>query len=254
MEIKTTALAHILPRTGGAGENKRRVLQSATDSVMLYAAPAWSSCLQYKTYVGQILSQQRKSLLRVCRGYRTISSEAAAVLSRVIPIDLMALERTRTFGRNAEDKETERENTMLAWQNRWANTEKAEWTRNLIPLIRPWYERKHGEITYEMTQAFTGHGCFQTYLYRIGKVSTPTCVYCNEEAEDSPEHTLFHCCRWAAIRTETEIRVSATLQIDNMVNLMLQNKENWDAIEELIQKVMKEKQDLENLRRNRRNN
>ncbi|KAL1446556.1 hypothetical protein WDU94_003615, partial [Cyamophila willieti] len=41
-----TALAHILPRTGGAGENKRRVLQSATDSVMLYAAPAWSSCLQ----------------------------------------------------------------------------------------------------------------------------------------------------------------------------------------------------------------
>ncbi|KAL1448625.1 hypothetical protein WDU94_003699 [Cyamophila willieti] len=247
----SNALAHILPRTGGAGENKRRVLQSATDSVMLYAAPVWSSCLRYKTYAAELLKQQRKSLLRVCRGYVTVSTEAVAVLSRVIPIDLMAIERSKTFGRNKEERETERENTMTAWQNRWdETTSKAQWTKKLIPVIKPWYERKHGEITYEMTQAFTGHGCFQTYLLRIGKAKNASCVYCNEENEDSPEHTLFQCNRWNNLRTEAENRVSATLNVNNMLNIMLQNQDNWNTLEKFIQKVMQEKQKLENPRRN----
>lgn len=244
-----TALAHILPRTGGAGENKRRVLQSATDSVMLYAAPVWSSSLRYITYRTRLLSQQRKSLLRVCRGYITISTEAAAVLSRVIPIDLMATERSLTFGKNTEEKEAERENTMLEWQNRWTNTEKAQWTKKLIPMIKPWYDRRHGQITYTMTQTLSGHGCFQTYLFRIGKVNSPSCVCCEEETEDSPEHTLFNCRRWDILRAEAAKQVSADLRVDNMVNIMLQNQDSWQAISDYIQKVMDEKQKLENLRR-----
>lgn len=239
------ALSHILPRVGGAGENKRRVLQCATDSIILYAAPAWATCLQVAKYRQSVLSQQRKSLLRVCRGYRTLSTEAAAVLSRVIPIDLMAEERKATFGKTSEERIDEREITMRKWQSRWDSSKNGEWTRILIPNIRPWYDRKHGEITYELTQALSGHGSFRTYVHRIGKTQTAACFYCMQDIDDSPEHTLFLCARWAQLRSEAENRVSTDLRVDNLINLMLSDQQCWNSISEFITKVMREKQKIE---------
>ncbi|KAI5696448.1 hypothetical protein M8J76_011941 [Diaphorina citri] len=41
-EKLTTSLMRITPRLGGAGENKRRVLQRCTESILLYGAPIWA--------------------------------------------------------------------------------------------------------------------------------------------------------------------------------------------------------------------
>lgn len=49
---------------------------------------------------------------------------------------------------------------MIAWREAWNASTKGEWTRTPFPDIRVWLNRKHGELSYHMTQALTGHGCF----------------------------------------------------------------------------------------------
>lgn len=65
-------------------------------------------------------------------------------------------------------KNEERERTMEAWQERWQETPKAQWTRSLITDIRKWTNRVHGNVTYHMVQMLSGHGSFEHYLNRIG--------------------------------------------------------------------------------------
>lgn len=57
------------------------------------------------------------------------------------------------------------------WQEKWEtdSLNKGNWTHKLIPNVKEWYNRSLGELTYELTQELTGHGCFQAYLQRIGK-------------------------------------------------------------------------------------
>uniref|UniRef100_A0A1B6H3Z2 Uncharacterized protein n=1 Tax=Cuerna arida TaxID=1464854 RepID=A0A1B6H3Z2_9HEMI len=54
------------------------------------------------------------------------------------------------------------------WQEEWAqDTGKAEWTKRLIPDLRLWVNRKHGECSYHLTQVLSGHGCFGAYKRRF---------------------------------------------------------------------------------------
>lgn len=120
----------------------------------------------------------------------------------------------------------------------WDNTRKGRWTRRLIPDIRRWTERGHGEVGYHLTQALTGHGCFVEYLYDIGKKESRECVYCGEN--DDAEHTVFYCNRWDDVRVH---EVGGThLSPDNMIELMLQSEVNWRLIEESINHIMKTKE------------
>lgn len=91
-EKTVAALSRIVPNLGGPGENKRRLLQYAADSIILHAAPTWFESLKIKKNKSKLLSIQRKFVLRVGCLYRTVSTEAAAVVSRVIPIDLLLTE------------------------------------------------------------------------------------------------------------------------------------------------------------------
>ncbi|KAG5865220.1 hypothetical protein JTB14_002848 [Gonioctena quinquepunctata] len=50
------------------------------------------------------------------------------------------------------------------------------WTRRLIPYIRPWVDRKWGEVNFYLTQILEGHDSFQSYLHRF-KLSN-TDEYC----------------------------------------------------------------------------
>lgn len=47
-----------------------------------------------------------------------------------------------------------------------------------------------------MTQIITGHGCFGTFLHRIGKVPTPECGFCDSGVNDDAQHTLQACHAW----------------------------------------------------------
>lgn len=52
------ALTAIMPRIGVAGEAKRRVLQSAPESKVLYAALIWADCMNVKKRRTQIFRAQ----------------------------------------------------------------------------------------------------------------------------------------------------------------------------------------------------
>lgn len=237
----TNALTRIMPRTGGPGEAKRRVLHSAAESVMLYGAPVWVECLKIKKRRKFLIKAQRKGILRVSCGYRTISNEAAAVIASVIPADLLAEERAATYMKPSEIKKRERENTINKWQTRWESATKGAWTRKLIPDIKVWMDRKHGELNYYLTQAITGHGCFRQYLHRfkLANAECATCWFC--DAEDTAEHTLFACRRWERERSLLEEDLQTTINTENLVQTMIHSEENWDKINSFITQIMKDK-------------
>ncbi|CAI6377148.1 unnamed protein product [Macrosiphum euphorbiae] len=55
-----------------------------------------------------------------------------------------------------------------------------------------------------MAQALTGHGCFESYLWRRKKAANPGCV--NSPAVfDDAEHTLFVCPFWDAERADVAV-------------------------------------------------
>lgn len=242
-EKTVTALSRLVPNLGGPGENKRRMLQNAADSVLLYAAPVWAECLKVKKNSSKLLKTQRKFCLRVSCSYRTVSTEAAAVIARAIPIDLLLEERSRTYGKSKEEIDREREYTIEKWQERWSRSEKGKWTRELIKDIKPWIERKHGEVDYFLTQGLSGHGSFQKYVHKIGKSPTSACLYCEED--DTPEHTLFLCTKWALLREQTKYLVGEELRKDNIINIMLQNENNWNSVGNMIREIMKKKEEYE---------
>lgn len=78
----------------------------------------------------------------------------------------------------------------------------------ILPAFEKWMERPHGELSFHTTQFLTGHGCFATFLFRIGKLDTTTCQQCGER-DDTMEHTLGECSTWR-IERESLVRTLGT--------------------------------------------
>ena len=234
------ALARIMPRVGGAGEPVRKTLAAVAESIMLYAAPVWAEALEKKKYRQVAERVQRKMAIRICRGYRTISTAALQVLARQMPIDLAAKERKRAY--IGEKNKTEvREETLQIWQERWEKeAATVQWTRRLIRDIKAWYGRTHGETDYQLTQFLSGHGCFKAYTCAIGKELSSDCEYCGEL--DTAEHTVFNCVRWTADRDGVNRKIGRRIGPENVVELMLETPENWQAIQAYITKTMEAKE------------
>ncbi|XP_051171920.1 uncharacterized protein LOC127288486 [Leptopilina boulardi] len=108
-------------------------------------------------------------------------------------------------------------------------------------------ETSHGEVSYYLTQALTGHGCFNSYLQRFKKKESEVCAYCQFPV-DNAEHTLFACSHWDLERQAMFTGVNTTVTPENMVALMIQSQENWRLIETFIISVMMRK-DLDGRRK-----
>ncbi|UYV81049.1 hypothetical protein LAZ67_19002635 [Cordylochernes scorpioides] len=59
-------------------------------------------------------------------------------------------------------------------------------------------------------QYFTGHGDFNTYLFRIGKIGSPACTCGNEQ--QTPEHLLIDCPLTSDLREENQLYLTNTKQ------------------------------------------
>uniref|UniRef100_A0A2S2PN34 Retrovirus-related Pol polyprotein from type-1 retrotransposable element R1 2 n=1 Tax=Schizaphis graminum TaxID=13262 RepID=A0A2S2PN34_SCHGA len=199
------ALARLMPNIGGPSQWKRKLLSSVVDSQLLYAAPVWIS--RVARTKANLIRPQRSSALRTIRAYRTVSDEAFLVLASTVPADLLGLERARIRSRLLADiapggtrsskqavKREERFYTVEEWQRRWEATRKESWTRSCIPSIARWLGRTVPlvPLSFHMSQALTGHGCFKSYLYKRARAASPTCLQCMG-GEDTVEHTLFEC-------------------------------------------------------------
>lgn len=234
---KTTALQRLMPNVRGPKASKRRTLASVAMSVLLYGAEVWFPAVKVKKYEDYLLKAQRSMAIRICSAYRTISTEAALVIASLPPATLLAATRYHKSTGTEFD-------TIEKWQERWEMSSKGSYTRGLIPDIRKWVTRKHGDVDYHLTQFLSGHGCFKHYLNSIKKAEHPLCDHCKQE-EDTAEHTFFRCEKWGHIRQQAERRCRQDLTKENTVNSMLKDEESWDAIKHWIQEVLKQKESFE---------
>ncbi|KAJ8923910.1 hypothetical protein NQ315_006686 [Exocentrus adspersus] len=164
-----------MPNVKGPSQAKRQVMAETVNSIILYAALIWHGAMRLGSHKSRMEKVQRMTALRTISAYRTVSLTrkngpknrragswsivAAQVIAGAVPIHDWW---KRTLRRE------ERSTTEDLWQDEWRRSTQGAWTRTLIPDIRPWIRRKHGEF-------LTGHGCFRTYLHRIGKIGDTRC-------------------------------------------------------------------------------
>ena len=142
----------------------------------------------------------------------------------------------RGKARASTDARTE---TLTAWQTRWTDSDRGKWTKRLITDVRPWQERRAGEVHFYLTQFLSGHEYFRQYLHRMGKVTTPSCRYCGHDRDDA-EHTFFARSRWTDARHRLQT-LTGGITPDNVVTLMLSSKRNWDDIARYVTYVLRGK-------------
>ena len=133
---------------------------------------------------------------------------------------------------------------MNQWQERWEANENgnAEWTRRLIIDLRAWLSRKHGEVTYSMTQILSGHGCFGYYLHRMALRDSAACMY-GDSASDTAEHTLLKCKRWQQQRSELVQCLGVDgLTPQNIIPAMLSSEKEWNAVSGFVEAIMRTKE------------
>lgn len=242
----TFKLGRMMPNIGGPSSRKRKMLCGVTHSILLYGAPVWyDKVSRINLYRNLLIKAQRKALLRVASAYRTVATEALQVITGTIPIDLMAKERKSIYqtgrGHEREVRNNVREEIMADWQNRWDSlADKAQWTKRIIPRIKPWAECQHRETNYYLSQFLSGHGSFRKYTLRIKKSIDDTCIYC--KAQDSVEHTIYVCPKWDNLRLNVHSKIGQILTADNTLNLMIQSKENYTTVNEFIKQLMSAKE------------
>lgn len=128
---------------------------------------------------------------------------------------------------------------------------KGKWTRTLIKAehIKAWMTRPYGEMTFHITQLFTGHCCFNSYLYKIARAPSPGFAHCGfsgeeNEIEDDVEHILMYC---EAFDHERERLISkiGPYETNDIVQRILESPTQWAAVVEFAERVMLEKENSE---------
>lgn len=86
------------------------------------------------------------------------------------------------------------------------------------------------------------------YTYRIGRRTNPRCDDC-QDGDDSPRHTVFECRIWIQERESMNSRVRGTITEGNIIQKIMEKKENWKIIQECITRIMMKKEDDERRRK-----
>lgn len=243
VEQTITDLSRLLPNLRGPSSSKRQLYSSVVHSQLLYAAPVWYSIIENKKMLTRLLGVQRKMQIRICSAYRTISADAAAVISGTPPIDLLIEERRAKYSK-VEEK-LARENLIQEWQRKWERSENGRWTFKLIPDVRIWLSRKYTELDYYLTQALSGHGCFRKYLYRFKRANSDLCVYCG--ASDDAEHTIFKCTRWNGTRDIYLRETGKNFDIINLRRDLISPDDTLSVARRVIRNILAEKEREERL-------
>jgi hypothetical protein len=220
-EKMTGSLGRIMPNLGGARSTRRKLLSSVVHSKLLYGAAVWSQALKTKKNIEVLTTVQRRVLLRIASGYRTISAVALQVITGVLPVEVQ-VRRQELLRRRPEVRQEVTEDLMREWQRRWNGTHQGVWTRTLIPDIRAWAEKRHGELNYYQTQALSEHGCFASFTHKIGKQETDCCWFCEDRG--GLEYTLFVCDSWNRERLLLMRKTAKWPTSENYVEILLRSQ------------------------------
>lgn len=245
-------LARLTPNIGACGVTARRCYYRVTESILLYASPAWGGASSFHASRVLLRAAQRFALTRLARAYRTVSADALCVLTGIPPILLKIEERTRIFAKRdpARPRDStfswnevvaeERAETLRRWQCEWDATGSAAWTRELIPSIQDWVVWGPLWLNFHLTQCFADHGCFAAYLYRMGKIDSPACWFCGHQKDDA-RHTLLQCPAWSEERRAHEIKWGE-LKAEELVQALGASEERRRDFSRLVVGIMLRKE------------
>lgn len=240
-----SAMMRIMPNVGGPGTMKRLALCGVVHSIILYGAPIWAKAMLMRKYREMVTGAQRRALLRAACAYRTVSAEALQVVTGVLPIDIMVRERATLHetgnGNRPDVRKEAREVSMREWQHRWEGiTEKAQWTKRLLPNVVQWVRCEHRATDYALTQFLTGHGCFRSYTRRIGRADDDRCIYCG--GTDTVEHTFIHCGRWAELRAGVRASWGEPFDIDSIARVLPVDRNKFSLFRSFSRDLIREKE------------
>lgn len=236
------AIARIMPNRAGPKSSTRRLIASVVTSVLRYGCVAWADALERKRNTVKINRVYRLAAVRVASAYRTVSYDAVCVIASMIPIRLVILEDCRCYESGKQtltksDRSRHKAKTIQDWQDEWNISVKGRWTYRLIPSIKKWIERPHGEVNFHMTEFLSGHGGFREYLHRIGRAVSPNCTHCVQVIE-TPEHVFFECPRFLEDRKELHKLVGPGIRAETLIEAMCNDKATWDLVNSLIYRIM----------------
>lgn len=231
----------------------------------MYGAPVWSEAFNKKKNARTGLNRVWRSILiRVISAYRTVSLDAASLLARMPPLHMIARARTHVYleiGKLRKRSEANRQTVKavrveaeerlreewLAHLNR-DNVSGVRTMRAILPQFKRWLDREHGYTSFRLTQMFTGHGCFASYLHRIGKVDSSGCQECGLAIEDTVEHTIQECTRWTSLREDLIHKIGPDLSLPVVMSGMLESEDKWMAVSYFAETVISTKEEEERLR------
>lgn len=245
------ALARLMPNVEGPSKLKRRLLNSVAHSKILYGAEVWADATENVGARQRLISVQRRSAIRTISAYRTVSANADLVLASTPPIDLLARERSEIYQEIHQNGsfliteatrmaaiENARLRLLTRWQKRWDGDNKGRWTYRLIPNIVAWYGRSHGQVNYELTQALTGHDCFNKYLTRFEKRDSDACSHCGY-SPDNAQHAVFECPATEEKRKNLKSALeNRSISEENLISIMFSGEDTWNAVSFFIRKTM----------------
>lgn len=219
-----------MPNVRGPRSSKRRLYVAAMISCALCCSGRGRRSQVPEVWTGAAADTEGAPI-RMTRAYRTASSDALCVKAGIPSIKLLIDKRIRIPKEENIDQQKVR--TCERWHEGWDNNEVvARWTKTLIPNIKKWKDRKHGELSYQLTQVLSGHGCFRDYLYKK-RASSNLSYDC--AAIDDIGNAVFVCPRWAEERSVIAILVGEDVTVNNLLNSMLEDGEKWRGIQSKLE-------------------
>ncbi|XP_049885128.1 uncharacterized protein LOC126380050 [Pectinophora gossypiella] len=258
-----SALGRLLPNLGGPSVTCRRLYTGVVRSMALYGAPVWVGALTGPNKT-MLFRAQRVMAVRVARGYRTISHEAACVLAGTPPWDLDAEVLAEVYERCAVAKaqgDGPDPEDLARWRKRAQRNLLRRWRQRLEepcaglrtvaavrPVLKEWVNRRHGSLTFRLVQILSGHGSFGRYLCHIaGREPLAVCHHC-ACSDDTADHTLGVCPAWAQQRAVLASVVGNDLSLPAVVNAMVGSKRAWEAMVSFCEDVVAQKEAAERTR------
>lgn len=261
------ALRALMPNLRGPLMKKRKLYANVIYSVLLYAAPLWAS--EYEKRCRKILQLPpqikitRMIAQRVISAYRTVSTDVALVLAKLMPLDIAAYKRMwiynkikkeKTVGNisNTQEKEIriKGEKTARAkWEWRIKQKTKEEstmgWTlQGIVDNLNKWLDCKFNYSNYHLTQILTNHGSFYAFLFKNKKKNRENCLIC--QTKDNAQHVLFSCSLFDTERDNLKMILGENLNnLGELIKKALEIKENWNALAHFANVVMREKENKE---------
>lgn len=258
----TRALGRLMPNVRGPCERKRILYAHTISSVVLYGSPVWAIQASKSREIQRMLkSMQRKIATRVISAYRTISFDASTILARMPPYHLVAESRYRAYLRIRDskldgiwNKKLEKDiitEETLQMRNNWKSyvRYKSVAGKNTVDLILPvfdkWIDRNYGSINFRLTQILSGHGVFNSFLFRIQKSESDVCSQCSLET-DTVSHTVERCSAWNTEREKLRQKLNimaVDLRLSRIVKEMLSSHKAWEAVIDFTENVMRRKEE-----------